>query len=141
MANKTRIEMIHQVLNALGILVPGQAPSNEEISKVDTILDPALSSLNAQDIFFIPDPGTPEPPAGGEFDDSIFLATADWVANRIAGAFNLAGDPALQVKSKMAEQELMVIGRPPRTRKLLTTDSQLRTSQTRRAVFNFTSGQ
>jgi len=49
---------------------------------------------------------------GGDFDDAIFLPVADWVANTIAGAFNLAGDPALEVKSQKAEELLRIISRP-----------------------------
>jgi len=140
MASKTRRQLIDQVLDSLGILVPGQAPSDENVSRVDGLLDPALSSLAAQEIVYVADTGTPNPVTGGEIDEAIFLALADMVAWRCAGAFNLAGDPALMAKSKLAEEELRVIGRPARTRRTLTTDIQLRAGNRRYTSFNFVTG-
>lgn len=139
MATKTRRELIDQVLDNVGILVPGQAPSDEMVSKVDTRLDPVLATLAAREIVYVFDAGTPSPPAGGEIDEAIFLALADSIADRVAGAFNLAGDTALKALAVLAEDELRVIGRPARTRRMLRVDAQLR-SPRRNIPGNFSRG-
>lgn len=128
MATKTRSQLINQVLDNLGILVPSQAPSDENVDRVDRLLNATLASLSNREIIYVSDFGTANPPTGGEIDEAIFLALADLVAVRVAGAFNLAGDANLVRAAQMAEEELRVIGRPPDTRKTLTIDSALRSS-------------
>lgn len=128
MATKTRSQLINQVLDNLGILVPSQAPSDENVDRVDRLLNATLASLSNREIIYVSDFGTANPPSGGEIDEAIFLALADLVAVRVAGAFNLAGDANLVRAAQMAEEELRVIGRPPDTRKTLTIDSALRSS-------------
>lgn len=138
---KTRAQLIFQVLDALGILVPGQAPSDEVVSRVDNLLDPVLASLTAQEIVYVANAGTPAPPSGGEIDNAIVLPLANIIAQRVGGAFNLAGDPALAVLSQQGIEELRVIGRPAQTRKTLGTDIQLRAGARRFGVIgNFSRG-
>lgn len=141
MAFKTRRELIDQVLDALGVLVPGQAPSDEAVDRVDNILDPTLEMLSSLEIVYVADAGTADPPANGEIGLDIFIPLANCIAWQIAGAFNLAGDPALKVINDQSEEILRRIGRPARTRKFLTTDRQLRLGNRRYVPFNFTSGQ
>lgn len=138
--SKTRRELIDAVLDSLGVLIPGQAPSDEAVARVDDVLDPVLAQVAADDILYVQDPGTSNPPSGGQIDLAIFLPLADIVAWNIAGAFNSAGDPSLKVKNDLAEKTLRRIGRPARTRKTLQTDSQLRTGNRRRMPFNFITG-
>jgi hypothetical protein len=136
---KTRLELVYQVLDNLGILVPGQAPPDEMVAKVDTRLDPVLASLRTREICYVSDPGTPSPPTNGAIAAEVFLALADVIADRVAGAFNLAGDTALKSLAILAEDELRVIQRPQRTRKMLRVDAQLR-SPRRNIPGNFSRG-
>lgn len=138
---KNRFELISHVLDNLGVLMPGQSPASEDVDRIDKMLDAVLASLSGRDIVYVYDAGTANPPIGGEFDDSIFLALADMIAMRVAGAFNLAGDANLARLANLAEEELRVIGRPPKTRKTLATDIQLRVGHRRYGSFNYTTGQ
>lgn len=138
---KTRAELIYQVLDNLGVLVIGQAPSDEMVSRVDGLLDAVLASLAAREIVYVADAGQPSPPSGGQIDMSIFLPLADMVALRCAPQFNLGMDPDIIATAQRAEEELRVIGRPARTRRYLRTDLQLRIGNRRYAPFNYTTGQ
>lgn len=136
---KTRTELIDQVLDNLGVLVEGQAPTAEMRSKVDRLLDPHVASLANRQITYIPDTGTANPPSGGEFEQELFLALADSLAMRCAPAFNLAGDASLKALAIIAEDELRVLGRPDRTRRMLQPDKATR-GNTFRVSGNFTRG-
>ena len=136
---RTRRELIDQVLDNLGVLVPGQAPGDEAVSRVDLIIDPALATLAAQGLPYVADAGTPNPPAGGQFDDSVFLPIADCVAEAVGGAFNMVDSPYLKAKQLEALKVLRVISRPASTRRTLGTDIQLRGYRTA-ALGNFSRG-
>ena len=123
--SKTRRELVDLILDNLGVLVPGQSPGDEAVSRVDGIIDPSVAQLGAMGIIYVPDAGLPNPPSGGEIDDSIFLPLGDWMAWQVAGAFNLADSPSLKALSLEAEKTLRLIGRPAATRRALTTDAQL----------------
>ncbi len=123
---KTRLELVYKVLDNLGVMIPGQSPAAETVSKVDNIIDPALSMFAAMEIVYVADAGTSGPPTNGEIDDAIFLPLADMLAQECSGGFNLAGDPALKTLAIIAEEKLRTIGRPAKTRQLLTTDPFLR---------------
>lgn len=145
MATKTRAELIAQVLDNLGVISRGQAPTDNDISKVDGVLDPIFASLDGRDVVSIDEPGTPDPPTGGEYDLSIFLALADVVANRCAGSFNLAGDAQLFVLSQKGEEEMRILTAPSKTRKFLRTDSAVSGNRSSRnaalyTINNFNSG-
>jgi hypothetical protein len=139
MAN-TRRNLVDAVLDNLGVLVFGQAPSDEMVSRVDGLIDPVFAELAALDIVSISDPGTPNPPSGGNIDDAFFPSLCDYVAFAVAAPFGLGADPALKVLSDQAEETLRRIGRPAKTRKTLTTDIQLRAGNRRYAQFNYTTG-
>lgn len=142
MATKTRRDLIDQVLDNLGVLVIGQAPSDDMVSRVDGLLDAALANLAGREVVYVADAGTAAPPADGEIDETVFLPLADIVAFICAPKFNLAGDASLAALSTRAEENLRVIGRPARTRKTLTTDAQLRGGwRWGRHAINFTTGQ
>lgn len=123
---KTRRQLIDQVLDNLGVLVPGQSPGDEAVSRVDGVIDPALATLGNQGIVYVADSGTPNPPAGGEIDDGLFLPLASCVAWAAAGGFNLADSPSLKALQIEAISTLRIIGRPASTRRTLGTDIQLR---------------
>lgn len=137
----TRRQLIDQVLDNLGVLVFGQAPSDEMVSRVDDHIDPAIAQLAALEIVYVADAGTPNPPSGGEIDDAIFLPLSDWITFAAAAPFGLGADPALKTLSDEAELTLRRIGRPAQTRKVLTVDKQIRFASG--AIFNrntFTNG-
>jgi hypothetical protein len=123
---KTRRELIDQTIDKLGVLIPGQAPSDESVSKVDRILDPLVAMMAALDIYYLPDIGTPNPPNGGEVPDEAFLPIADKAAWASAGSFNQADSASLKVLNDQADIDLRMMSRPARTRQTLSTDWQLR---------------
>ena len=123
---RTRRDLIDQVLDNLGVLVPGQAPGDEAVSRVDGVIDPTLATLAAQAIVYVADAGTPNPPAGGEIDDALFMPLASCIAWSVAGGFNLADSPSLKALQIEAISVLRIIGRPASTRRTLGTDIQLR---------------
>jgi hypothetical protein len=137
---KTRRELIDQVLDNLGVLVPGQAPGDESVSRVDALVNPALATLAGLGIVYVADAGNEDPPTDGEIDDAIFIPLASWVAWQCAGAFNLGNDPSLKVLADQAELVLRTLSRPAPTRQLLRTDGQLRGIRTRMPIGNFTQG-
>lgn len=122
---KTRRELVDAVLDNLGILVPGQAPSDEDVARVDDHLDPGFATLAALGIVYVADTGQANPPTGGEIDDALYLPLSDWFAWAVAGGFNQADSPALKTLSDQAEETLRTISRPAATRQTLRTDSQL----------------
>src|SRR4051812_41465295 len=134
----TRRELIDQVLDNLGILVPGQSPGDEAVSRVDGVIDPTFATLAAQGIVYVGDSGTRDPPAGGQIDDALFLPLASCVAWSVAGGFNLSDSPSLKTLQIEAISTLRIIGRPASTRRTLTTDNQL--SGRRSVVGNFGRG-
>lgn len=136
---RTRREFIDLILDNLGVLVPGQAPGEEAVARVDGIIDPSLATLGALGIVYVADAGTPNPPAGGEIDDAIFIPLGDWVAWQVAGGFNLSDSPSLKALAIEAEKILRIIGRPARTRQTLRTDLQL-AGRHSRAPINFNRG-
>lgn len=136
---KTRVELIDQVLDNLGVLVEGQSPTAEMRAKVDRLVDAHCASLRTREVIYIADTGTASPPTGGEFDLEIFLPLADTLAMRSAPAFNLAGDASLMALSIRGEDELRVLARPQRTRRMLRVDPQTR-SPSRISSGNFTRG-
>jgi hypothetical protein len=122
---KTRRELIDLVLDNLGVLVPGQSPGDEAVSRVDGIIDPSFATLAALGVTYVADAGTADPPDGGEIDDALFIPLGDWVAWQVAGAFNSADSPSLKTLADQAEKTLRIIGRPASTRRTLRTDLQL----------------
>jgi hypothetical protein len=136
---RTRRELIDLVLDNLGVLVPGQSPGDEAVSRVDGIIDPTFAMLAALGIVYVADAGIPNPPTGGEIDDSIFIPLGDCVAWQVAGGFNLSDSPSLKALAIEAEKTLRIIGRPARTRRVLSTDLQL-AGRHSRAPVSFTRG-
>lgn len=137
---QTRRQLIDKVLDKLGVLVPGQAPGDEAVSRVDSYVDPAFAQLAAEGIVYIGDGGLPDPPSGGAIDDALVNLLADILAWASAGGFNLADSPNLKLLADQAESKLRVIGRPASTRQTLRTDTQLSGSGLRGPVGNFTRG-
>lgn len=137
---RTRRELVDLILDNLGVLVPGQSPGDEAVSRVDTIINPCLATLAAVGIVYVADPGQSNPPTGGEIEDAIFVPLGDWIAWQTAGGFNLADSPSLKLLADQAEVTLRLIGRPASTRRLLTTDAQLRGIRTRSPIGNFSRG-
>jgi hypothetical protein len=125
-------------LMALSKLAENDLRAMSRLTRVDAFIDPALAMLSSLDIAVIGDAGEPVG-TGGEIEPDVFLPIAAIVANHAAPIAGRGGDQTLAALAAMAESTLRTMGRPARTRKLLTTDRQLR-SGNRAAVFNFTTG-
>jgi len=137
---QTRRQLIDKVLDKLGVLVPGQSPGDEVVSRVDGYIDPCFAQLAAEGIVYVADAGLPDPPSGGQIDDAILIPLADIVAWASAGGFNLSDNPQLKLLSDQAEGKLRIIARPASTRQTLRTDAQLRGNSARGPVGNFSRG-
>jgi hypothetical protein len=117
--SKTRAELIDQILDRLQILVYGQAPSDQDVQKVDRIVDTGIAQLAALEIYYVDDPGTLGP-ADGAIDDEAFLALADYLAQ-----FHLLADARIQALASIAEGNLRTLSAPTRTLRVLRVDPAL----------------
>lgn len=117
--SKTRAELINQVLDRLQILQYGQAPSDQDVSKVDRVLDGAVATLAGLNIYYVQDPGSLGP-ADGAIEDEAFLPLADWIAS-----FCQLADERLQALAQLAEKKLITLSAPPRTLRTLRVDPAL----------------
>lgn len=124
--SKSRAELINQSLTNLGIIAEGQSISAQDVQKMDTVVDPALSELAELGIYLAQDAGDLGP-TGGEIDDSAYLSLAAYIANAACSAFNLPADQKLQALALLAEQKLITLSRPGRTRRTLNIDAALLT--------------
>lgn len=121
---KTRAELINQSLTNLGVIASGQSIDADLVSKMDTVVDPAISELADLAIYYVQDPGT-EGPSDGNIEDSAFLSLASYIANAACAAFNLPADQKLQALSMLAEAKLRTLSAPSRTLKTLRVDPAL----------------
>ena len=49
---KTRTQLIHRALAAIGALEPGEAPSTEDYNTMDNLVDPLIEMLLAEEIIY-----------------------------------------------------------------------------------------
>ena len=119
--SKTRAEFVDQCLLNLGILVPGQSTSAENVQKMDGFVDPAFATLAGLSIYYVQDGGTAGP-LDGAIEDEAFLPLADWVANKACSAFNLPADTKMQALATIAEGTLQTLAAPARTLRTLRVD-------------------
>ena len=124
--SKTRAEFIDQCLLNLGILVPGQSTSAENVQKMDGFVDPALATLAALQIYYVQDAGSVGP-TDGEIEDEAFLPLADWVANKACAGFNLPADQKMQALALLAEDTLRTLSAPARTLRTLRVEAAVLT--------------
>lgn len=117
--SKTRAELINQVLDRLQILVYGQVPSDQDVQKVDVLVDTAIAQLAALDIYYVQDPGSIGP-LDGAIEDEAFLSLADYIAS-----FHLIADARIQALSSIAVDTLRTIAAPARTLRTLRIDPAL----------------
>jgi hypothetical protein len=137
---QTRRQLIDKVLDKLGVLVPGQSPGDEAVSRVDGYVDPCFAELAATGVVYVADAGLPDPPSGGAIEDPLVNSLADYIAWACAGAFNLGDNPQLKLLADQGESRLRIIGRPASTRQTLRTDNQLRGGGRRALIGNFSRG-
>lgn len=121
----TRAQLINKALGKLGILVEGQAPSDGDVSKMDGVVNGAMALLAALDIYYVADFGQLGP-TGGDIDDAAYLSLATYLARKACEEFNQAADTKMVVEAQMAEAELRVLSRPPRSKARLSIDPALR---------------
>lgn len=118
---KTRAELINQCLTNLGVIAEGQSIDADLVSKMDTIVDPALAELAELNIYYTQDAGDIGP-SGGAIEDSAFLSLASYIANAACAAFNLPADQKMQALSMLAEGKLITLSAPARTNRTLRID-------------------
>lgn len=53
---KTRTQLIHRALAAIGALEPGEAPSTEDFNTMDNLVDPLIAQLSADSVVYIDNP-------------------------------------------------------------------------------------
>lgn len=123
--SKLRLDLINQALTNLGVIAQGQTISDDLVSKMDGIIDPAIAELADLDIYYVQDAGTAGPPTGGAIEDSAFLSIAAYVANAACPAFNLPADAKLTVLAQTAEAKLITLAAPARTLRVLKIDPLL----------------
>lgn len=124
MATRTRKELIDQVLGNLHVLALGQVPDDEMVSLVDGVIDGSAAMLEADQVAYFSDIGSPVA-IGGAIELWQFLPFADYVANQAAPRFHLAGDPQLFTLAERAKDLLKTLGRPSRVRRELRVDPAL----------------
>ena len=98
---KTRNDLVNRALSNLGALPVGQTASTEEYSSVDALVDPTLESLQARDIFHVPDVSA--------IDDAAFISLGHCLAWNCASEFGLHSDAALAAMNAQAEVHLKAI--------------------------------
>jgi hypothetical protein len=123
--SKTRAELINQCLTNLGVIAEGQSVSDQDVSKMDTIVDPAIALLASLDIYYVQDAGSIGP-SDGEIEDSAFLPLADYIADAACAAFNLPNDTKMKALSQLAQGTLQTLSAPARTLRTLRVDPALR---------------
>lgn len=126
--SKTRSELIDEVLDRLGVLVPGQAASSANVNKVDSVIDPSIATLSGLEIYYISDAGEAGP-SGGAIEDSVFIALADYIADKAASKFNLPADTKLKALALEAQATMITLARPPSSRRTLRIDSGIPTAR------------
>jgi hypothetical protein len=122
--SKTRAELINQCLTNLGVIAEGQSVSAEEVSKMDGVIDPAVSQLADLNIYYVQDAGSVGP-TDGAIEDSAFLSLAAYIANEACAAFNLPADTKMQALAMIAEDKLRTLAAPARTLRTLRVDPAL----------------
>lgn len=119
--SKTRAELIDQALIRLQILSYGQTASDQDVQKMDGLVDPATGKLAGLEIYYVADPGQPGP-TGGDIDDAAFLPLADYLAS-----YHLLADARMQALAIVAVGELRTLSAPARTHRTLRIDPALTT--------------
>jgi hypothetical protein len=122
--SKTRAELINQCLYNLGVIAQGQTISDEEVDKMDLIIDAAVAKLAALEIYYVADAGSLGP-GYGAIEDSAFLSLAAYIANEACAGFNLAADAKMMALASIAEGDLRTLSAPARTLRTLRVDPAL----------------
>jgi len=113
--SKTKQELMTEVLQNVGSLAAGQAPSAEDADLVNGRIDTVLANLNGRGILGLGDTNS--------FDNAVFDLLAIIVAQWVGPAFGAPRDMTVILN---AEYDLKVIGRPEGVSDLLRTDPVLR---------------
>lgn len=119
---KTRRQLIDKALENLGVIASGEAPANEDISKIDDYIDPMLDMAAADGLPVVNDAGSPVA-VGGSIDNQYFLSYAAMLSNEAKASYGLTGDASYYVLAQQAEDKLRRLS--ARTRKRLKVDSIL----------------
>lgn len=87
---RTRVDLVVETLEQLGVLAAGQPPEVEDTARVDAELPSILSKLTALEIVYISDIGN--------IPVAFFNDLAKIVADLVKGKFGISGDKAAQLE-------------------------------------------
>jgi hypothetical protein len=106
-ASRTRVDLINNAAERLGVLASGQTLSAEDSANIDQHLDPLIAYLNTHAIVTIPNANAI--PAG------MFLALADMLANEAKGHYESDGlaTKQLEAEADTAKLSLYAFGGAP----------------------------
>lgn|SRR3990167_4879679 len=114
---RTRRELIEQVLENLGAIVAGQPAEVEDVQRLEKYIDPALSAMATNNIYFVGD--------SEEIPNDAFLWVAMVIADFAKSGYGRAGDQTLTRGRLDAEDQLKTLTRPATTRPKLRTEGIL----------------
>ena len=117
MTTKTRAELVRKIAENVSLAQPGEVLAAEDFATINDVIDPAIEMLAKLDIAYI---GNVE-----EIDPEYFLPLADWIADKVKGSYNKAGDQTLVQLADRADTDMRVLSRPVGSRETLSVDNAL----------------
>jgi len=100
---KTRSQLIHRALSSIGALEPGEAPSPEDYSTMDGLVDPLIAQLSADEIIYIDDDNA--------IDVAFFIPLANLLANMAGPDFGSPVNDDAKLRDETTLRRLTA-GRP-----------------------------
>jgi hypothetical protein len=121
----TRAQLVNKALSKLGVIAEGQAVSDGDVLKMDSLVDAAMAMLAALGIYTVADYGQLGP-SDGAIEPEAFLPLATWLARTACEDFNQPADTKMVTEAAIAEALLRTLSAPPRSKARLSIDPALR---------------
>jgi hypothetical protein len=96
---KTRTQLIHRALAAIGALEPGEAPSTEDYNTMDNLVDPLIAQLAADDVVYIDD--------SEEIPVAYFIPLANLLGNMAGPDFGSPVNDQARARDEMYLRKLV----------------------------------
>lgn len=109
--SRTRVDLVTEALDNLGVTIVGQDPSAEDTAKVDGKVDGLLADLRVRGILYVGD--------ADAIEDEHFDSLGILLANRCAAAFGGGRDRDVD---RAEEQKLRLLNPRPGGYDILATD-------------------
>lgn len=110
MANRSRDDLVLQILKKLGVLAEGQTPGVEDTAGVNDDIPALLAKLAGLELVYVPDIDV----AG--IDEALFMPVASILAHEMSDSFGVTGDDAMELEKERGRAEIelktMLRGRP-----------------------------